>query len=382
MVRRVAMLATMLMGTMLAVVPTGPAYAATWTVTPTPNPSSQLNIFRGVDALSTTDAWAVGNFQGAAAPWDRPLAARWNGSAWTLASPPTPSNGSVLHGVDGSASNNVWVVGSNGTAAGLTQRWNGTGWTTVASPSPPGTTGASLAGVKTLGANDAWAVGKVTVSTGSPFTRTLIQRWNGTSWSIVSSPNPDPTQNLLVAVDGVAANDMWAVGGVGHDGYGGDTVSGLVLHWNGSSWTTVAIPDPNPTFSITELHVVVAVAANDVWVVGSAFHWQLFREEPYLLRWNGQIWQQSTIPSPPAGAFDSVTALSPTKVYAVGQGDGRALVAKWDGSVWTREATPAPGSNSNLLGAAATGTSTVWAAGVQIDSGGILRTLAMCTSNG
>jgi hypothetical protein len=77
-----------------------------------------------------------------------------------------------------------------------------------------------------------------------------------------------------------------------------------------------------------------------------------------------------------------VTALSPTKVYAVGQGDSRALVAKWDGSIWTLEAVPAPEPYSNLLGTAVTGTSTVWAAGIQMDSGGILRTLAMRTSNG
>jgi hypothetical protein len=377
-----AALTATLVGTALAIVPASPAHAATWSTIPTPNGSSERNILRSVDALSTTDAWAVGDFVATTAPWDRPLAARWNGSTWTLTSPPTPSGGAILHGVDGSASNNVWAVGRNGTAAGLIQRWNGTSWSTVSSPSPAGATGAVLAGVKTFSTTNAWAVGSVGVSTGAPFTRTLVKRWNGTSWSIVSTPNPDPTQNVLVAVDGTSANDIWAVGGIGHDGYEGRTTAGLVLRWNGSSWTRAAIPDFDSTFSTIELTDVVALAANDVWVVGTAWHRQLFREVPYLLRWNGTTWKHSTIPNPPAGGFNSVTALSPTKVYAVGNAEGRTLVARWNGSSWTQETTPAPGLSSELLAAAATGTGTVWAVGVQMDSQLNLRTLAIRTANG
>jgi len=127
------------------------------------------------------------------------------------------------------------------------------------------------------------------------------------------------------------------------------------------------------------LHDVVALAANNVWVVGSAFHRQLFQEVPYMLRWDGQDWQHSTIPNPPAGAFHSVTALSPTKVYAVGTG---GLVTRWNGSSWTRETTPSPGLSDALVGASSTGTGNVWAVGWQMNSGGTLRTLAMRTGNG
>jgi len=371
-------LIAVLLGAVLAVTPASPAHAAAWSITPTPNASPQRNLFTGVDVLTATNAWAVGYFDASSAPWQRPLAARWDGAAWRLTSPPTPSAGAWLSGVDGSATGNVWAVGATG-AAPLIQRWNGSAWNRVVSPSPAGASSADLRGVKAVSASDAWAVGNAVVPGGSPSSRTMIQRWNGTSWNIVPSPSPDPTQNLLVAVDRVADNAAWAVGNIGHDGYGGGTVAGLVLRWNGSAWTREAIPGSDSTFSIVTLHDVVALAANDVWVVGSAFHRQLFREVPYLLRWNGQTWQHSTILNPPAGAFHGVTALSQTNVYAVGTG---GLVARWNGSNWSREKTPAPGLSNALLAASTTGTGNVWAAGWQMNSGGTLRTLAMRTSNG
>ena len=329
--RTAAVLTAILACAVLVTALANPAYAASWSVVPTPNASAQRNLFTGVDATSSTNAWAVGYYDASTAPWQRPLAARWNGTGWTLASPPTPSAGGWLGGVDGSASNDVWAVGS------------------------------------------------AVVPGSSPSNRSMIQRWDGTNWSIVTSPSPDTAQNPLVAVDGVTADDLWAVGNKGDDGYGGGTVAGLVLHWNGSTWTQAAIPGADSMFSIITLHDVVAPAADDVWVVGSAFHRQLFREVPYLLHWNGQTWQHSTIPNPPAGAFHSVTALTATKVYAVGT---NGLVARWNGTSWVRETTPSPGASNALLAAAAIGTATVWAVGWQTNSGGTLRTLAMRTNNG
>jgi hypothetical protein len=364
--------------TLVALLAAHPALAATWSTTPTPNTGQQRNLFTGVDALSSTNAWAVGYFDATTAPWQRPLAARWNGTRWTLTSPSTPSAGGWLNGVDGNTASNVWAVGAGGSTA-LIQRWNGSTWSTVPSPVPAGATSSTLNGVRAFSAGSAWAVGNAVIPGGNPASRTLIQRWNGTSWSIAPSPSPDSIQNLLVAVDGVAANDLWAVGNVGHDGYGGGTVAGLVLHWNGSSWTRAAIPGADSTFSIITLRDVVAPAANNVWVVGSAFHRQLFREVPYLLHWNGQTWRHSTLANPPAGAFHSVTALSASKVYAVGTG---GLIARWNGSSWTRETTPPAGSSNALTAASANGPGTVWAVGWQTNSSGTLRTLAMRTSNG
>jgi hypothetical protein len=287
----------------------------------------------------------------------------------------------VLNGVDGHANTNVWAVGQVGSGT-LIERWNGSSWTVVPSPNPPGTSSAVFRAVKTLAGNNAWAVGHAQLSSGTFPHQTLITRWDGTRWGVVPSPSPDPIQNLLLAVDGVAANDVWAIGGIGHDGYEGLPVAGLVLRWNGTSWTRAAIPDADATFSTIELRDVVAVASNDVWVVGRAFHRQLFRTVPYVLHWNGQSWQHGTIPNPPDGRFDSVTALSPTKVYAFGnQPSGQTLVARWNGSTWSRETTPSRSGYNGLTDASATGTGTVWAVGLTYLDG-VVGTLAIRTNDG
>src|SRR5437764_621866 len=54
-------------------------------------------------------------------------------------------------------------------------------------------------------------------------------------WSVVSSPNVGTSSNVLNGVAVVSANDVWAVGY-----YSGGT---LIEHWDGTSWSVV--PSPN-----------------------------------------------------------------------------------------------------------------------------------------
>ena len=56
---------------------------------------------------------------------------------------------------------------------------------------------------------DCWAVGSYSAS----MSQTLVERWDGTSWAIVTSPNSSATQNsYLQAVTCASASDCWAVG--------------------------------------------------------------------------------------------------------------------------------------------------------------------------
>jgi hypothetical protein len=366
---------TLLVGAAVVVLPAGPAAAATWSIVATPNATSDRNQLNGVEAASVTDAWAAGYAVHPTAATMRPLLLRWDGAVWSLFATPALGADAAFEAVDGNSSDNVWTVGGAGTGT-LTERWDGSAWSVVASPSPAGATGAVLRGVKSLATGDAWAVGTSTHSSGVP-TRTMTQHWNGSGWTVVASPSPDGNQNLLRAVDGVAANDVWAVGGLGSDGYGGEPVGALVLHWDGSTWSQVTIRGSGGAFSITDLNDVVAVAANDVWAVGRAFSLQQFRTVPYLLHYDGVTWQHSTIPNPPLTRFTSVTALSATKVYAVGDGP---YVARWNGSAWSTETMPGSGFRYPFA-ACAVDAGTVWAAGVQAGSNFVFRTLAVRASD-
>jgi hypothetical protein len=75
--------------------------------------------------------------------------------------------------------------------------------------SPPETS--SFTGIAAASANDIVAVG---VIEGSSLldSQTLIEQWNGTSWSIVSSPSPSTTENYLDAVTAVSDRTVVAVG--------------------------------------------------------------------------------------------------------------------------------------------------------------------------
>ena len=83
-------------------------------------------------------------------------------------------------------------------------------WSIVNSPNAPAPTSNTPLGVTCVSASDCWAVGYY--YNGS-YAQTLIERWDGTSWAIVSSPNTSPTQaNFLYGVTCVSASDCWAVG--------------------------------------------------------------------------------------------------------------------------------------------------------------------------
>ena len=98
-------------------------------------------------------------------------------------------------------------------------------------------------------------------------------------------------------------------------------------------------------------------------------------------RWNGQAWSVVPSPTPQGGRLFAVAALSPAKVYAVGQAPGvPSLVLRWNGTGWARETTPATGT---VWGAAAAGTGTVWAVGQRGNPNiGVGRTFTLRTGNG
>jgi hypothetical protein len=344
---------------------------------PSPNLTQFDNVLWGVDALSSTSAWAVGRADTGTLPIRRPVIERWNGAAWSISPSPLPSGGGELRDVDATSATNAWAVGFTNSSNGnltLTERWNGSAWSVV--PSPSVSAQNHLLGVKTLSAGNAWAVGSHNVP-GSWAFSTLTMRWNGSAWNVVPSPDTASFENHLLAIDGVSADDLWAVGNTRNGDY--SVASPLALHWDGSVWSVV----PTPTANDGTLEGVVALASNDVWAVGSMFSTALLWHVPFALHWDGRSWSSVAVPSPTpqGGRLFGVAALSPTRVYAVGQAPGvPSLVLRWNGTGWARETTPATGT---VWDAAASGPGTVWAVGQRGNPNvGVGRTFTLRTGNG
>src|SRR5207244_1717372 len=112
-------------------------------------------------------------------------------------------------------------------------------WSVVASPNPPDATdGSFLNGVSCLSTTRCYAVGAYSIGSTS---KTLTQRWNGTSWSIVPSPNP--TNATFSVLNGVSCPTTTSCDAVGSY-FDGSTNNTLVEHWNGTSWSIVTTPGP------------------------------------------------------------------------------------------------------------------------------------------
>jgi hypothetical protein len=145
-----------------------------------------------------------------------------------------------------------WAVGYyctttncfDGAPQTLIEHWDGTSWAIVSSPNTSTTLFNSLWGVTCVSASDCWAVGWYDADESGEFIwQTLIQRWDGTSWAIVSSPNTSTTQNNeLFDVTCVSASDCWAVGYYNN----GSANQTLVLRYTALAPTPTPVPRPTP----------------------------------------------------------------------------------------------------------------------------------------
>jgi hypothetical protein len=200
----------------------------------------------GLAVISAHDIWVVGTKGGAKF---HTVAEHWNGSKWTTV--PTPSTfegrtrSSAFSAVGGSSSNNIWAVGwrrygLHGIDTGtLVEHWDGTKWRAQPSPNAPSSKSEhQLFAVTALSRSSAWAVGWRAASNGAA---SLIERWNGANWTTVPSDlQPGVTFASLYGVAAVGSQSAWAVGFVNQNGQH----LTLIEKWNGTSWQQV--PSPNP----------------------------------------------------------------------------------------------------------------------------------------
>lgn len=336
----------------------------TWRHSPTPSPNDLFSHFHGVSAIAANDVWAVGEYDslaGTYTPEMRAITAHWDGFAWSLV--PTASvgvSGTTLTGVAASAAHDVWAIGySNtyGTPQTLVQRWNGSQWSLVSSPAFGG--GSSLEAITSLATNDVWAVGTRDGAAFGTTVATLAVHWNGSAWSAIPTPNIGNRWNSLEAVSGSSANDVWAVGSWRHIG---GLFQNLALHWNGSQWSIV--PTPNLSGAENQLQAVVAISSNDAWALGSTNDGITGRS--IYLHWNGSVW--SSVPGPGNGTAlaggEDLVALASNDVWAVG-----STLSHWDGTSWTLAPNPTvPGAMGIALQAATrVGACDLWAAGSSFD---------------
>ena len=222
----------------------------------------------------------------------------------------------------------------------------------------------SLQDVSCVSTSSCIAVGSTEGGPSSP-SATLVESWNGTSWSVVPSPNATP-DDLLDAVSCATADSCMAIGSAGPS-FNAMSEDPLAESWDGTTWSVVAVPEPPGTFSIG-LDAVSCPAVDDCLAVGSATSDQFNYGHPEELveRWDGSSWRiLPTALTPVNGTTSTFTSVScASGRYCVAAGDtgtgngAYPLVESWDGSAWTWQRTaPLPGQDE---GAAVEGVTCVW----------------------
>jgi hypothetical protein len=176
---------------------------------------------------------------------------QWNGSSLSLTTAATPSSSAatpIPEALGMSCVTATWclAVGVNdvqvtATAAAFSELWNGTNWTLVTTPAPTTATGSLLHAVSCAGVNFCTAVGQGTFA--GPLNQNLIETWSGTSWAI--TPSPDTSTSLNQELTGVSCFSATTCSAVGQaDAASGPSPATLALSWNGTAWS-IALNTPN-----------------------------------------------------------------------------------------------------------------------------------------
>jgi hypothetical protein len=279
---------------------------------------------------------------------------------WTIV--PSPGIG-TLADITCLAVNDCWAVGGGDDYKTLIEHNAGSGWVVANSPNPSGASSSRLSGLTCVSVSDCWAVGSYLGTSAEP---SLIEHYNGSTWTIVTSADPGASANLLTSVRCVDASNCWAVGA--YYTIGAHT---LIEQYNGKGWVAV------PGLSDASLQDVACLSVlGDCWAVGSRSGTACTTPGHIctLIEHNsGSGWV--IVPSPDAATayvdfLTSLTCKSASNCWAVGAYDDATksrrltLTEHYDGSSWAVVTSPnLAGRQEVLTGVNCATAGNCWAVG-------------------
>ncbi len=356
------------------------ASGTSWSIVPSPNVSlAQSNELRGVSCSSPSACIAVGIYTTSDST-QRTLVESWDGSVWSIVSSPntSPTDNDTLLGVSCTGPSACFAVGSSNPGRlpdrTLIESWDGSVWSIVPSPNVASAQTNFLNGVSCSGPSACTAVGTYTTSDSTQ--RTLVESWDGSVWSIIPSPNTSPTDNDVLL--GVSCSSPSACTAVGTDTTSDSTTRTLIESWNGSAWSILASPNV-PAASSNLLSGVSCSGPSACFAVGD-YAIDASTRKTLIESWNGLVWSILASPDTSPTHLDFLSGVScsgPLACFAVGFSSAgavqRTVIESWDGSVWS--IVPSPNASpmlDNLEGVSCSGPTACTAVGA---SGGNHTTL-------
>lgn len=191
----------------------------------------------------------------------------------------------------------------------------------------PGTRDNCMKGVVALSSTDVWAAGYSTDrGKNTPEGTSLTMHWDGQAWSLIDSPNPSRSLDVIWSMGRDDTGGVWALGQYrGSDHH----LHPLMLRWNGLSWVTATLRGD----SFWSAQAVAGAADGPVWVVGSPS-----TSSFAIARCIEAMCRTMVEPTEFDRSASSVYSAAPDDAWVVGVtwGDrSTPLVQHWDGTAWS-----------------------------------------------
>jgi hypothetical protein len=264
------------------------------------------------------------------------FAVHWNGSSWSLQTTSDPIGSSSLSAISCSSADHCTAVGWKKPAATghpLVERWDGSHWTGQSLPVLPDD--GQLDGVSCPTDSACTAVGSINGKPGR-----FVVHWGGRSWSKQSTPIPSGAGVKFAQFHNItctSANRCTAVGQ--YSIYASIccsyTVHMLVEKWNGTAWTVQTSAPGGHDFTLLDVACTTASACT---AVGDFFSQTAPLATPTAYRWDGTHWTpQATGSWFGVGAFAGVDCPAARKCFAVGHSGDVLVISRWNGTDWKRQ---------------------------------------------
>ena len=228
-----------------------------WSVVPTPAVAGYLF---SVTCSSASDCWAVGDDLDSQKNPLNGIIYHWDGSQWSQALRASSGQSyDQFASVTCAGSSDCWAVGYAGPnqiqynflpgvapsvagGAALIEHWDGTDWSVVPTTAASAPAGQDLTSVTCSDPSNCWAVGATMDASGNP-SSSLVEHWDGSTWTTTPSLEPLTPANILTSVTCVDTSACWATGATNAASGQNMTPTPFIENWNGSSWTVE--PSPN-----------------------------------------------------------------------------------------------------------------------------------------
>jgi hypothetical protein len=341
-------------------------------------------MFGNLDCVSASDCWSVGRGM-TAQRLHISFIEHWNGKSFKIDSDPTTNR--ILQAVTCVDAGDCLAAGAAGLPDGefspLVMHWDGRRWTPMRVPKGSGTDD-ELADIACVSKRLCYAVGWQQKFLSA---RALVERWDGTRWSIVGSDSSlGPKGNKFTFLDELKCFGAKNCLLVGQSENSGEAPQAFGERLSNKGWTFESIPVPDPrTYAETSIGYFDCTSSSHCLGAGAADLWPTTgagQSMPFAISWNGRRWSEvapvfgtRTQATSQVSSFNGDTCLSAASCWAVGStftdsNRDPGVVAHWDGTSFALADTdnPYPTDSLDAVGCAGAGACLVTGSG--LSSGG------------